>query len=417
MKSIGFPFLYLCTLTAASSVASGNHDSYDVHPFTISLSDGVPRMLERIRDTELPDTIPQYPGNEAGISLETLKAFRNQWLVDFDWHKEEESLNKYHHFTAKIENLRVHFIHEKSNEPNAISLILYHGWPGSFLEFIPVIKSLTQKTKTSTGKHVSFDVVVPSLPGFAFSSAPGANWTVDDSARVFNTLMTKVLGYKTYAVHGTDWGSGVAWGQFDGFNTSARAAHFAILPFLPLTPEQLEAQNITLNTPLDRFEEQRFVNWSATGSGYFSEEGSKPNDIGPVLYDNPIGQLVWIGEKYIEWSDPKAGTSPSVLTHNEILRTISLYYLTKSILTSGYIYFQNPLGQTGFRYNYTRARTDAPMLFSGFKYNVQSWPRALAETVGNLVLYRNHDFGGHFPGLDNPPALIEDIREIGSHWK
>lgn len=128
-----------------------------------------------------------------------------------------------------------------------------------------------------------------------------------------------------------------------------------------------------------------------------------------MLYDNPIGQLVWMGEKYIECmglcaysalmkqrlitcisgSDPKAGTSPSVLTHNEILRSISLYYLTKSILTSGYIYFQNPLGQTGFRYNYTRARTDAPMLFSGFKYNVQSWPRALAETVGNLVLYRS----------------------------
>ncbi|KAJ4864059.1 alpha/beta hydrolase fold domain-containing protein [Trichoderma breve] len=356
MKSIGFPFLYLCTLTGASSVASGNHGSYDVRPFTISLSHDVPRMLERIRDTELPDAISQYPGNEAGISLETLKAFRNQWLVDFDWFKEEESLNRYHHFTAKIENLDVHFIHEKSNEPDAIPLILYHGWPGSFLEFIPLIKNLTQKAKTSTGKHVSFDVIVPSLPGFAFSSAPGANWTVDDSARVFNTLMTKVLGYKTYAVH-------------------------------------------------------------ATGSGYFIEEGSKPNDIGLVLYDNPVGQLVWIGEKYIEWSDPKAGTSPSVLTHNEILRIISLYYLTKSILSSGYIYFQNPLGQTGFRYNYTRARTDAPMLFSAFKYNVHYWPRALAETVGNLVLYRNHDFGGHFPGLDNPPALIEDIREIGSYWE
>lgn len=122
-----------------------------------------------------------------------------------------------------------------------------------------------------------------------------------------------------------------------------------------------------------------------------------------------MGQLVWIGEKYIECmgfcvysdlmkpqliisgSDPKAGTSPSVLTHNEILRIISLYYLTKSILTSGYIYFQNPLGQTGFRYNYTRARTDAPMLFSAFKYNVHYWPRALAETVGNLALYRSRE--------------------------
>ncbi|KAK4075360.1 uncharacterized protein Triagg1_4481 [Trichoderma aggressivum f. europaeum] len=359
MKPFGFSFLYLCTLTAASPVTNDNHDSYNLKPFTINISDGVSRMLERIRDTELPDNIPQYPGNEAGISLDTLKAFKNQWLVDFDWRKEEKSLNR-----SKIENLDVHFIHEKSNEPDAIPLILYHGWPGSFLEFIPIIKGLTQKAKTSTGKRVSFDVVVPSLPGFAFSSAPGANWTVDDSARVFNTLMTKVLGYKTYAVHGTDWGTGVAW-------------------------EQLKAENITLNTPLDQFEEQRYVDWSATGSAYFSEESTKPNDIGLVLYDNPIGQLVWIGEKYIEWSDPKAGTSPSVLTHNEILRIISLYYLTKSILTSGYIYFQNPIGQTGFRYNYTRARTDAPMLFSGFKYNVHYWPRELIETVGNLVHYRS----------------------------
>lgn len=94
MKSIGVPFLYFCTLTAASSVPSRNHDPYDVRPFTINLSNGVPRMLERIRDTELPDTVPQYPGNEAGISLETLKAFRDQWLVDFDWLKEEESLNR-----------------------------------------------------------------------------------------------------------------------------------------------------------------------------------------------------------------------------------------------------------------------------------------------------------------------------------
>lgn len=94
MKSIGLLFLSFCTLTAASSVASCNHDSYDVQPFTISLSDDVPRMLERIRDTELPDTISQYPGIEAGISLETLKTLRNQWLVDFDWLKEEESLNR-----------------------------------------------------------------------------------------------------------------------------------------------------------------------------------------------------------------------------------------------------------------------------------------------------------------------------------
>lgn len=170
--------------------------------------------------------------------------------------------------------MSIHFIHEKSHDPEAIPLLLNHGWPGSFLEFVPVINNLTQKATTSTGKPISFHVIVPSLPGFAFSSAPPANWTVDDTARVFNTLMTKVLGYETFATFGTDFGAGPAYSLYDNYNSSTRAAHFAFLPFSCLTPDQLAAENITLST-LEQSEEQNFVTWSTTGNAYFSEQVTK----------------------------------------------------------------------------------------------------------------------------------------------
>jgi len=164
--------------------------------------------------------------------------------------------------------------------------LLIHGWPGSFLEFTAIIKPLTAKSTTSsTGKPVSFNVIIPSLPGFAFSSPPPANWTNDDTARVFNTLMTSVLGYKTYATHGTDWGAAVAYSLYDNFNSTVRAGHFAFIPFFPLMPDQLAAENISLNTELERFEEERFVEWSTTGNGYFIEQTTKvfPSLFAPLV--------------------------------------------------------------------------------------------------------------------------------------
>lgn len=138
-----------------------------------------------------------------------------------------------------------------------------------------MIDNLTEQARTSTGTLVSFHVIVPSLPGFAFSSAPPANWTVDDTARVFHTLMTEVLGYKTFATFGTDFGSGPAYSLYDNFNRSTRAAHFAFLPFFPLTPDQLAAQNITITSPLEHSEEQRLVSWLTTGNAYFAEQATK----------------------------------------------------------------------------------------------------------------------------------------------
>ncbi|KAI1345525.1 Alpha/Beta hydrolase protein [Xylaria sp. FL0043] len=380
--------------------------------FTIDLSPS--RMFELVKQAQLP-AHEEYPGlgESLGIDLHTLQSMKDHWISSFDWAHEQTTLNEYHHYTATIENLKVHFIHEHSSEPSAIPLILIHGWPGSFAELVPLIHPLTTAAKTSKGAPVSFDVVIPSLPGYMFSSAPPANWTLDDTARIYNTLMTEVLGYKTYAVHGTDWGSNIAYSMYDKFSTTVRAAHLLGIPFFPLSPDQLSDRNITLDEN-EQFQEDLVLKFQATGAGYQMEQSTKPNTIGLALYDNPVGQLAWIGEKYIEWSDPRAlKTPPSVLTYNHIILEVSLYYLTKSFVSSVFTYAQNA---AAFKANYTKARTDAPMLFSSFKYNFGFWTKEVISWVGNLVLYNFHDFGGHFPALENPSDLTGDIREIADYW-
>jgi pimeloyl-ACP methyl ester carboxylesterase len=122
---------------------------------------------------------------------------------------------RFNHYKTPIENLSIHFVYEKSPAPDAIPLLLVHGWPGSFLECAPIIDQLTKGATTSTGKTVSFDVIIPSLPGFAFSSPPPPSWAITDTARILNTLMVDVLGYETYAIHGTDWGSTVSNTMYD----------------------------------------------------------------------------------------------------------------------------------------------------------------------------------------------------------
>ncbi|KAF5597820.1 epoxide hydrolase [Fusarium pseudocircinatum] len=397
------PFLtYLLLLVTASPINRDVKDnSFNLKRFSVDLSDGVPHMVDLAQRTELP-TNGNYFDPNAGIRLETLQSLRKELIEDFDWDAEQQKLNKFHHFTAEMENQTIHFIHQQSHNPEAIPLVLNHGWPGSFLEFIPLLEKLKD----------DFHIIVPSLPGFAFSSAPPPTWTVDDTARLFNTLMTQVLGYPKYAVYGTDWGSCVVYSLYANFNTSVRLAHLSFLPFVPLYRAQLEAEGIKLS-PLEEFEAQLAEDWATTGNAYYMEQATKPNTIGLALYDNPVGQLSWLVEKLIAWSDPRAGSPPSVLDHNEMLKTVALYYLTKSFASSVYIYYSNP---TGFMTDYTRAKTDAPLLFSAFKYNPGFWPRELVGRVGNLVSYKNHEFGGYFSGLDNPVTLAEDLKDIKKYW-
>ncbi|KAJ6573944.1 Alpha/Beta hydrolase protein [Mycena vulgaris] len=385
-----------------------------MQPFRVDLVQELAHLKLLVQNTRLPNnTLYPAAGIDFGIELDFLRDLQREWVDEFDWLKQEAELNELSQFTATIEGLTVHFVHAKSEEQDAIPLLLLHGWPGSFQEFLPVIKPLTQSWTSPAGKRVSFNVIVPSLPGFLFSSPPPQNWTNVNTAGLFNTLMTDVLGYPTYALHGTDRGSQIGYTLYSSFNTSVRAAHLRSVPFVAPTPEELAANNITLSN-IEKVAVERTVDFRARGMGYFTEQTFKPNSIGLALYDNPIGQLAWIGGNIQLWSDPRAGTPPSVLTHEALLTMVSLYYLTQTFQSSVWIYAQNP---SGFSPDYVKPPTDAPMLFSLFEFDIMFWPKEYVERVGNLVLYKEHDFGGHFAGLDNPPALIEDLRELGLYFE
>ncbi|KAJ7607892.1 Alpha/Beta hydrolase protein [Roridomyces roridus] len=400
-------------LVTSSWAASSN--KFNLQPFKIDLSSQVSRMNALVKNTRLPtsDLCPEV-GMANGIELSTLEQLKNDWVTSFDWDTQQAKLNQFAHFTAEIEGLTIHFIHEKSKDPNAIPLLMLHGWPGSFQEFQPVIEPLTQTwTNTTGGKNVSYNVVVPSLPGWDFSSPPANNsWTVHDTARLVDTLMTQVLGYPTYALHANDWGTIIGYDLYANYNTTVRAAHFLMIPFSPPTPDQIAAQNITL-APDQQEAEGIFVDWASTGNAYFTEQTTRPKTLGFAMYDNPVGQLSWMGWIWKNMSDPNAGIAPSQLTNTAILTSISLFYLTDTFYSSIYIYEQNP---TPLHTVYAPPATDAPMFFSQFEFSPLYWPEEYIAKTGNLISYKFYDVGGHFPSWDNPPAIIGDVREMGLYY-
>ncbi|KAJ6478906.1 Alpha/Beta hydrolase protein [Mycena sanguinolenta] len=203
-------------------------------------------MRALVTNTRLP--VPHlYPnaGFDKGIGLDFLRELQSEWVGSFDWKSQEAELNRFDHYTAEIEGQT----------------------------FAPVIKPLTQSWTSPTGESVSYDVVVPSLPGFVFSSAPPANWTVDDTARMFNTLMTDVLGYSAYALHGTDWAC--IRGSSAFFNATVRAAHFVVLPVFPPSAHEIAAMNITLSAQ-QNVTEKRYTDFITNGMACFSSRPTSP---------------------------------------------------------------------------------------------------------------------------------------------
>ncbi|KAF8169831.1 Alpha/Beta hydrolase protein [Mycena galopus ATCC 62051] len=338
--------IFTATFTVAFASATATN-TFHLQPFKIDLSDKIPRLESLVNNTRLPaqalypDPSYKQPSAEYGNESNVFSQLRADWSSNFNREAQQAELNQ---FTAVIVGQTVHFIHEKSKDSDALPVILLHGWPGDF----PWENNAEEKSC------------------FVFSSAPPANWTVDDTAR----------------------GAAVGYSLYSSFNTTVRASQFVFLLFFPPSAEEIAENNVTLSA-VQTVTEERYTEWTSSGTGYFVGRATKPNDFGLVLYDNPVGQLAWIGSKF----------------KLSILTSVSLYYLTESFLSSVWIYAQNP---DGFKSVYMKASTDTPLLFSQYEYNVGLWPEEYIAQVGNLVSYK-----GHFAGLHNPPALIQDIREMG----
>jgi len=347
--------------------------------------------------------MPDDGGWDYGTNLDYMKEFADYWVNKFDWRKTEEKINKFKNFKSNIDGIDIHFIHEKGSGSNPKPLLLSHGWPGSIVEFLHIINQLAHPEKFGGKEEDAFDVIVPSLPGFGFSGRPSRPIGPRIMASIFNSLMTKILGYKKYIAQGGDFGGTIAtWLAYD-FPESLLGIHINILitrhPDGPQTPEEKEWQ--------ERFKvEQRIED------GYRTQQATKPQTLSYAMMDSPVGVAAWIIEKMRGWSDIKNGDIESVYSKDILLSNIMVYLVTKTFNTASWIYYGRR--EEGGRFlPKEHLPLKVPTAAALFPKEYLEWaPRSYVERIYNIQRWTKMSKGGHFAALEQPDLLVKDIREF-----
>ena len=351
----------------------------DIPPATIK------RILTRVREARLPDRIDAADWSY-GVNWDYMRSLAEYWATRFDWRKAEANLNRYPQFLARVEDYDIHFYHVRGRAPNAMPLILTHGWPGSVFEFLEGIGPLS----------ADFNVVVPSLPGFGFSSKPkGKPVGPVTTARLWHRLMTEVLGYSKFGAQGGDWGMRVTMELAGQFPESVIGIHLNAAAAGPPIPDAEQ-------TPEEREWVRAVVAARTAEIDYFNEQQHKPQTVAFALYDNPIGAAAWIAEKMKGWSD--AG-----FTEDQVLTNVMIYLVTDTMGT-GVWYYRG----AGDERSQLRGKLMTPTGFAAFPKEMPylAPPRSVIERGFNLVHYTKMPHGGHFACLEQPQLLTADVREF-----
>jgi pimeloyl-ACP methyl ester carboxylesterase len=373
----------------------------DVTPFKIQVpQEALDDLKHRLASTRWPgrETVGDW---SQGVPLQKAQALIAYWRDKYNWRRFEARLNAFPQYRTEIDGLGIHFIHVRSPQPNALPIILTHGWPGSVVEFMEIIGPLSDPTRYGGRAEDAFHVVVPSLPGFAFSDKPvETGWDVKRIARAWATLM-QLLGYDRWVAQGGDWGSGVTHALAHQRPPGLIAAHvnwqFVFPEKLPEKPTPAEQRAIDGAS--------RFANdWS----GHFREQATRPQTIGCSLADSAAGQALWIYEKFQAWTD-NHGNPEDELSTDAMLDDISLYWFTDTAASSARIYWENTrAGMAGT----SGGRIELPMAASVFPHEIFCPPKEWAEALWpNLFYWNELDKGGHFAAFEQPKLFTEELRK------
>jgi pimeloyl-ACP methyl ester carboxylesterase len=372
-------------------------DTALVRPFTVSVPDSeIDDLRQRLARTRWPD--PETVGDwSQGVRLENARSLAGYWERGYDWRRLESELNRFPQFLTKIDGLDIHFIHVRSASPDAMPLILTHGWPGSVLEFLKLIGPLTDPVSFGADAADSFDVVVPSLPGFGFSGKPTqTGWTVARIASAWAELM-KRLGYTRWAAQGGDWGAVVT--------TALGAMQPEGLAGIHLnTPYAFPAQVPATLSPEQRHAVETLALYAGDLGGASHLQGTRPETVGFALADSPAGQAAWIYDKFQSKTDNR-GLAEDALSTDDMLDAISLYWFTNSAASSARIYWENK-SQT-----FAGPKLTLPVAVTVFPKDIPRLPRSwIEDTYSNLIHYGEAGKGGHFAALEQPGILVSEIR-------
>ena len=339
------------------------------------------------------------PGWSYGVSYNYLKELTAYWTTQFDWRKVEERLNRYPQFLARIDDFHIHFLHVQGKGVRPVPIVLTHGWPGSVVEFLDAIGPLTDPVAHGGSAADAFDVVIPSLPGFGFSSKPRGNPVGPvTTARLWHKLMTQVAGYTRYGAQGGDWGNAV---------TVQLAAQFPD----ELFGIHLNAAGARPGPEAERTEEERAwlrdsAAYRQAGLDYFNEQTHKPQTVAFALADNPLGMAAWIVEKLKSWSD-SGDDLDSALTKDQVFSDVMWYLVTRTEGSSVWFYRGNADEPAAPRGKITIATG-----FAAFPKEMTPLapPRSMLEREFNLVHYTKMPRGGHFACFEQPQLFVEDLR-------
>ena len=373
------------------------------HSFTLDVPEKTIAEIKK-RVAAFPwHEMPDDGGWEYGVNLNYMREFCTYWVENFDWFKQQHAINRLNHLTTAVDEIDLHFIHEKGSGENAKPLIISHGWPGSVVEFIDFIDLLAHPERHGGNIEDAFDVVAPSLPGFGFSGRPPRPWGPRRMAQTLNSLMTKTLGYNSYIAQGGDWGGAIS--SFLGFDhaPACRAIHINILTMRhPDGPQ----------TPAEVMWERQFKEDQIMEDGYRTQQATKPQTLSYAMMDSPVGFAAWILEKMNSWSDTVGDDVESVYTKDQLLTNIMVYIVTRTFNTASWIYYGRR--EEGGRILSPKGRrVEVPTACALFPKELLSWPpRSYAERLYNIRQWTEMPRGGHFAAMEQPELLVNDIRKF-----
>jgi pimeloyl-ACP methyl ester carboxylesterase len=356
--------------------------------------------LNRTRWPE-PETVDDW---SQGVPLAYLRDLCRYWARQYDWRATEARLNALPQYRTEIDGLGIHFLHVRSPHPDALPLIITHGWPGSVIEFLKVIGPLTDPVAHGGDPADAFDVVCPSLPGYGLSDKPaGPGWGVERIAAAWAVLMAR-LGYERYGAQGGDWGTSVttSLGQQD-------AVHLAGIhltpPIAAPDPDTFDDLTETEQAALAALEHAQ-----AAESGYSAEMATKPQTVGYGLVDSPAALCAWIVEKFRTWTDCD-GDIGNVLTRDEILDDVTLYWLTGTGASSGRLYWESFAQVSDWFSRTTTDTVDVPTGASIFPKEIPRPSRRwAAKRYTDIRHWHELDRGGHFAAFEQPDLYVDELR-------
>jgi len=391
------------TLVSTKSTITSN----SVRPFQVEIPEAaVADLRQRVLATRWPQR-ETVTDQSQGVRLDQIQALVEYWGTGYDWRKAEAALNALPQFMTEIDGLDIHFIHVKSLHPNALPIIITHGWPGSVFELLKMIGPLTNPTSFGGKPEDAFDVVIPSMPGYGLSAKPiSTGWDADHIAKAWDVLM-KRLGYKRYVSQGGDWGSVVA-------NKMAAQKPDGLIGIhvnMPATVPPNVALALKNGDPapagLSQKEKAAFNSLNhlyTKGAGYAAMMVTRPQTLGYGFSDSPVGLAAFFLDKFNDWTY-SGGDAGKSLTQDEMLDDISLYWLTNTGTSGAQLYWENNAN------NFNAVDISIPAAITVFPGEIYQAPKSWAEKSYHKLIYFNEvNKGGHFAQWEQPQLFAEELR-------